>query len=98
AVVLVALLVGIGRLYMGAHYLSDVLAGWALGGVWASVCLTAAEVFRRLREGNGSMGSANNTGRRPSTAPPTQTRSDAPSSRPAWWRRILSAIPYSRIA
>jgi hypothetical protein len=27
-----------------------VLAGWALGGVWASVCLTAAEVFRRLRE------------------------------------------------
>jgi putative flippase GtrA len=26
-----------------------VLAGWALGGVWASVCLTAAEVFRRLR-------------------------------------------------
>jgi hypothetical protein len=26
-----------------------VLAGCALGGVWASVCLTAAEVFRLLR-------------------------------------------------
>lgn len=25
------------------------LAGWALGGVWASLCLTAAEVFRGLR-------------------------------------------------
>jgi putative flippase GtrA len=25
------------------------LAGWALGGLWASVCLTSAEVFRRLR-------------------------------------------------
>lgn len=44
-----ALLVGIGRAYTGAHYPSDVLAGWALGGVWASLCLTAAEVFRGLR-------------------------------------------------
>jgi membrane protein DedA with SNARE-associated domain len=50
AVVALALLVGLGRVYTGAHYPSDVLAGWALGGVWASVCLTAAEVFRRLRE------------------------------------------------
>jgi len=55
AVVAVTLLVGIGRVYEGAHYPSDVLAGWALGGVWASVCLTAAEVFRRLRE-NGNVG------------------------------------------
>lgn len=50
AVVALALLVGLGRVYTGAHYPSDVLAGWALGGVWASVCLTAAEVFRRVRE------------------------------------------------
>ena len=57
AVVAVALLVGVGRVYEGVHYPSDVLAGWALGGVWASVCLTAAEVFRRLRD-NGSTGSA----------------------------------------
>ena len=48
AVVMLALLVGFGRVYTGAHYPSDVLAGWALGGLWASVCLTAAEVFRRL--------------------------------------------------
>ena len=50
AVFAVILLVGVGRVYTGAHYPSDVLAGWALGGVWASLCLTAAEVFRRLRE------------------------------------------------
>ena len=43
-------LVGLGRIYMGAHYPSDVLAGWALGGIWASLCLTAAEVLRKLRE------------------------------------------------
>jgi membrane protein DedA with SNARE-associated domain/membrane-associated phospholipid phosphatase len=48
-VVALALLVGFGRVYTGTNYPSDVLAGWALGGVWASVCLTAAEVFRRLR-------------------------------------------------
>ena len=46
----VTLLVGLARVYTGAHYPSDVLAGWALGGVWASACLTAAEVFRRLHE------------------------------------------------
>jgi undecaprenyl-diphosphatase len=49
AVLSIALLVGFGRVYEGACYPSDVLAGWALGGVWASVCLTAAEVFRLLR-------------------------------------------------
>ncbi|BBL80243.1 hypothetical protein RxyAA322_20970 [Rubrobacter xylanophilus] len=42
-------LVGAGRVYTGAHYPSDVLAGWALGGAWASVCITSGEVFRRLR-------------------------------------------------
>ena len=47
----VALVVGLDRVYLGVNYPSDVLAGWALGGVWASICLTAAEVFRRLREG-----------------------------------------------
>jgi undecaprenyl-diphosphatase len=46
--VVVTLLVGLGRVYTGAHYPSDVLGGWALGGVWASICLTAAELFRRL--------------------------------------------------
>jgi undecaprenyl-diphosphatase len=49
AVVALALAVGIGRVYTGANYPSDVLAGWAIGGAWASICLTSAEVYRRLR-------------------------------------------------
>ena len=48
AVIMLALLVGFGCLYTGAHYPGDVLAGWALGGVWASVCMTTAEILRRL--------------------------------------------------
>jgi membrane-associated phospholipid phosphatase len=74
-VVGLALLVGIGRVYEGAHYPSDVLAGWALGGVWASVCLTAAEVFRRLYE-NGNMGFSGGAVT-PPAGQPSEPRQDA---------------------
>jgi membrane-associated phospholipid phosphatase len=35
------LLVGFSRLYLGAHYLSDVLAGISVGFGWAMLCLIA---------------------------------------------------------
>jgi undecaprenyl-diphosphatase len=41
------LLVGLSRLYMGVHFPSDVLAGWAAGAVWAVACFFA--VFGRHR-------------------------------------------------
>lgn len=58
------LLIGFSRLYLGAHYFSDVVAGYAAGLIWLATCVTGLEVVRRrppvqhspgvfLRQGTG---------------------------------------------
>jgi undecaprenyl-diphosphatase len=53
AVVIAAtvLVVGIGfsRLYLGVHYFSDVVAGYAAGVVWLWACISGVEIARRRR-------------------------------------------------
>jgi undecaprenyl-diphosphatase len=42
-----ALGIGFSRIYLGAHYFSDVVGGFAVGGAWLSVCVSSIEVARR---------------------------------------------------
>ena len=44
---LLVLLVALSRLYLGVHYLSDILAALAEAGAWLSLCLLGMQRYRR---------------------------------------------------
>ncbi|MDP2137414.1 MAG: phosphatase PAP2 family protein [Candidatus Didemnitutus sp.] len=46
---LLVILIGLSRIYLGAHYLSDVLAAAAAGLTWLAFSITGVEAFRRYR-------------------------------------------------
>jgi membrane-associated phospholipid phosphatase len=39
--------IGLSRLYLGVHYFSDVVGGYAAGVLWLSACISGLEVARR---------------------------------------------------
>lgn len=46
---LLVLLIGFSRMYLGVHYFSDVVAGFAAGGVWLSALITGMETVRHRK-------------------------------------------------
>jgi len=45
-----ALAIGVSRLYLGVHYFSDVIGGYAAGSVWLTTCITGLELERTRQE------------------------------------------------
>lgn len=50
----IAFLIGLSRIYLQVHYLSDVVAGYAGGLFWLSICITGLEAYRRFNSGRGT--------------------------------------------
>jgi undecaprenyl-diphosphatase len=45
AAILLTLLIGASRVYLGVHWPTDVLAGWCLGAAWALICWVVATLI-----------------------------------------------------
>lgn len=45
--IVLTLLVGLSRLYLGVHYPSDIFAGWCIGSAWAVLCWGGALWLQR---------------------------------------------------
>jgi len=66
--IVLTVLVGLSRLYLGVHYPSDILAGWCVGSAWAMLCWGGALWLQRRGDVE-----------RPSKSPPLKRRADTAS-------------------
>ena len=53
--IIAPLLIGISRVYLGVHWPTDVVAGWALGGMWSAIVLTSSSGVEQIRQKSVNM-------------------------------------------
>jgi len=49
--ILLPLMVGVSRLYLGVHWPTDIIAGWIAGTTWALICILFSQYFVRRQNG-----------------------------------------------
>ena len=52
AAVFITLIIGVSRVFLGVHYPTDVIAGWALGISWGSICALVSAYMFRIKAGS----------------------------------------------
>lgn len=58
ALVVLVLLIGTSRIYLGAHFPSDIIAGYIAGTIWLVVCILALEWIQWQRNSQVHLGHA----------------------------------------
>lgn len=62
--IIVSMLIGISRVYLGVHWPSDVVAGWALGIGWAGTTWLAADAITQRARSDAPLGRSEPRGSR----------------------------------
>ena len=80
AAVLVVLIVGASRIYLGAHWLTDVLAGYALGASWVAIVVA---VLLITSSGTGRVRPVRERDQAPTPEHQNRLKPRSPAPRPA---------------